>query len=174
MTVPPNHYTTAVGPADFAGGAVCGAYVQVAGARGSILVKIDNLCPECAAGHLDLSNEAFAALDDPVKGRVTIRFEPLRNPPIPGGIVVRVKDGSSRWWLGLRIDNTGDALASVEVADGDGPFRRLARQSWGWTESNPGRGPFRVRIRDVFGQTATLSWIVLAPDRDQVSGTRLY
>ncbi len=174
LTLPPSRYTAAAGPADFGGGAACSSYVRVTGVRGSILVKIDNLCPECASGHLDLSDEAFAAIDDPVKGRVSIRFEAVRNPPVSGGIMVRVKDGSSRWWLGLRIDNTGNALASVEVADGDGPFHSLARQSWGWTENDPGRGPFRVRIRDVFGQTATLDPIVLAPDRNQQTETRPY
>ena len=174
MTIPASRYTAAASPADFAGGAACGSYVRVSGARGTILVKIDNLCPECAAGHLDLSDEAFAAIDDPVKGQVPITFQAVRNPPVAGGIVVRVKDGSSQWWLGLRIDNTGNALASVEVADGAGPFHPLTRQSWGWTVNTPGAGPFRVRVRDVYGQTAVLNRIVLAPDRDQPTSTRLY
>ena len=174
MTIPASRYTAAASPADFAGGAACGSYVRVSGTRGTILVKIDNLCPECAPGHLDLSDEAFAAIDDPVKGQVPIAFEAVRNPPVAGGIVVRVKDGSSQWWLGLRIDNAGNALASVEVADGAGPFHPLTRQAWGWTVTTPGAGPFRVRVRDVYGQTAVLDRIVLLPDRDQPTSTRLY
>ena len=44
--------------------AYCGAYVQVTGRKGTITVRIVDLCPECLAGHLDLSLQAFALIDD--------------------------------------------------------------------------------------------------------------
>ena len=40
---------------EFAGSAVCGECVAVTGPRGSVTVRIVDLCPECLAGHLDLS-----------------------------------------------------------------------------------------------------------------------
>jgi expansin (peptidoglycan-binding protein) len=175
LTIPASRYTAAAGPALFDGGRACGSYVQVTGARGTILVKIDNLCPECPANHLDLSNEAFAAIDDPAKGKVPISFREVRNPSVAGGLVLQVKDGSSQWWLGLHVDNAGNALSKVEVADGAAAFRPLTRQSWGWTqESNPGKGPFRVRVTDVYGQSVVVQGITLTPGTKQPTSSRLY
>lgn len=175
LTFPANGYTAAAGPALFDDGRGCGSWVEVTGARGTVLVKIDNLCPECEAGHLDLSTEAFAAVDDPTKGVVPIVFRVVRNPPVTGGLELKVKDGSSQWWLGLHVDNAGNALASVEVADGDGAFRPLTRQLWGWTlDSSPGAGPYRVRVTDVHGQSTVTTGITLSPGVLQSTTARLY
>ena len=175
LTFPANGYTAAAGPALFDDGRGCGSWVEVTGARGTVLVKIDNLCPECEAGHLDLSTEAFAVIDDPVKGVVPIVSRAVRNPPVTGGLAFKVKDGSSQWWLGLHVDNVGNAVASVEVADGDGAFRALTRQAWGWTlESSPGAGPYRVRVTDVHGQSAVADGITLSPGVLQSTTARLY
>ena len=54
---------TALNAEEYSNAAYCGAYVQVNGAKGSIVVRIVDLCPECLAGHLDLSYQAFAAVD---------------------------------------------------------------------------------------------------------------
>lgn len=175
LTFPANGYTAAAGPALFDDGRACGSWVEVTGARGTVLVKIDNLCPECEPGHLDLSAEAFAAIDDPVKGVVPIVSRVVRNPPVDGGLAFKVKDGSSEWWLGLHVDNVGNAVASVEVADRDGVFRPLTRQFWGWTlESSPGAGPYRVRVTDVHGQSAVADGITLSPGELQPTTAPLY
>ncbi len=174
LTVPKNLYTAAVDPTHFDNGRACGSYVQVTGAKGSILVKIDNLCPECMPGQLDLSTEAFAAIDAPVKGKVAITYRTILNPAIPDELMLQVKTGSSQWWLGLLVDNTGNALESVEISDRGAEFRPLSRQSWGWTQTNPGTGPFQVRLTDVTGQSVTVSDITLTPDIEQPSPVRLY
>jgi expansin (peptidoglycan-binding protein) len=41
-----------------------GAQVRVTGPRGTVTVRIVDLCPECRAGHLDLSREAFGRVGD--------------------------------------------------------------------------------------------------------------
>jgi len=175
LTFPADGFTAAAGPALFDDGRACGSWVEVTGARGTVLVKIDNLCPECEPGHLDLSTEAFAAIDDPVKGVVPIVSRTVRNPPLTGGLAFKVKDGSSQWWLGLHVDDVGNAVASVEVADGEGEFRALTRQFWGWTlESSPGAGPYRVRVTDVHGQSAVAAGITLSPGVLQPTTVRLY
>lgn len=175
LTFPANGYTAAAGPALFDEGRGCGSWVEVTGARGTVLVKIDNLCPECEAGHLDLSTEAFAAVDDPAKGVVLIVSRVVRDPPVADGLAFKVKDGSSPWWLGLHVDNVGNAVASVEVADGEGVFRPLTRQSWGWTlESSQGAGPYRVRVTDVHGRSAVADGLTLSPGVLQTTTVRLY
>lgn len=41
---------------------------------GNVVVKIVDLCPECAPGRLDLSKEAFSAIADPVAGIINIDY----------------------------------------------------------------------------------------------------
>lgn len=176
LSIPSSRYTAAVGPAEFAGSKACGSYLSVAGARGTILVKVDNLCPECATGHIDLSTEAFAALDDPVKGVVPISYRTVRNPAVSGNIVVQVKDGSNPYWLALQLDNIGNALQSVAVAGPSGAFRSMTRsQNAFWVlDDNPGSGPFRVRLTDVAGHVVTLTSIDLKPGVKQTTSAKLY
>ncbi len=176
LSIPASHYTAAVGPAEFAGSKACGSYLSVTGARGTILVKVDNLCPECAKGHVDLSTEAFAALDDPVKGVVPVTYRTVRDPAVSGNIVVQVKDGSNPYWLALQLDNTGNALQSVSVAGPSGAFRAMTRsENAFWVLSdNPGSGPFRVRLTDVAGHVATLTSIDLKPGVKQTTSAKLY
>ncbi|HLE51108.1 MAG TPA: expansin EXLX1 family cellulose-binding protein, partial [Anaerolineales bacterium] len=54
--------------------AVCGAYLYVTGPQGAVTVRIVDLCPECQAGHLDLSREAFAQIAELPQGRVPITW----------------------------------------------------------------------------------------------------
>ena len=46
---------TALNAEEYDNAAYCGAFVQVTGRKGTITVRIVDLCPECLAGHLDLS-----------------------------------------------------------------------------------------------------------------------
>jgi hypothetical protein len=73
-SVPANKYTVALGPSEYAGEAACGTYVDIKGARGTIRAKVTTLCPECSRGHLDLTNEAFAALDALAKGQTSVTY----------------------------------------------------------------------------------------------------
>src|SRR5919199_1691195 len=61
-SVPANKYRVAAGPDLYAHGAACGGYLAVTSGGHTIRVKIDDQCPECGPGHIDLSDEAFAAL----------------------------------------------------------------------------------------------------------------
>jgi len=174
---PADHLTAAAGPDDYAAAAACGGYLDVTGRLGTVRVKVDNLCPECESGHLDLSTEAFARLDDVGRGVTPISFRQVADPALPGGLGFRVKEGSSQWWLALLVDNHGNQLRSVEVTGNGGrSWQRLIRQDWNnWVaERGAGRGPFRVRVTDVRGHTATATGIRLAPGTVQRTSVRLY
>lgn len=174
---PANHLTTAVGPSDFAGGAACGGYLQVTGRKGTITVKVDNLCPECAPGHLDLSTEAFTKLDDPGVGVTPITFHQVVDPAVPAGLSFRVKEGSSQWWLGLLVDNHGNPLRSVEVSSTGGEsWKALTRTSYNYwlAESGAGNGPFSVRVTDVRGHRVTAGGIALKPGVVQTTTVSIY
>lgn len=174
-SVPSTRYTAALGPAEYADGAACGTYVQVKGRKGTILVKVTNLCPECPPGHLDLSDEAFAALDDRVKGRVPMTYRAVRDPAV-GALTVTVKDGSNPWWLAVHVDDHGNPLRSVEVASGQQGWQQMQLQSYGyWLDPDgAGQGPFRLRVTDVRGHRVVLTGVRLRPGTTQRTGVRLY
>ena len=113
-----NPLVVALGNAEYAAGAACGGYLDVKGPKGTVRVKVTDRCPECAAGHLDLSRQAFAKIGDPVAGIIKVTYSKVTSPPVPGPMTVRVKEGSSRYWLALRLDNTGNPLSGVEVQSG--------------------------------------------------------
>ena len=97
--------------------AYCGAYVRVVGAKGTAVVRIVDLCPECKAGHLDLSQEAFALIDDLYKGRVTITWQVV-SPELNGPIAYHFKDGSNQWWTAVQIRNHRNPIAMLEYFSG--------------------------------------------------------
>jgi|GEM_PF-2223446 len=52
----------------------CGQCVLVTGPKGSVKVRIVDLCPGCAHGDLDLSEESFTAIASLSAGRVKITW----------------------------------------------------------------------------------------------------
>ena len=82
---------TEYGNADY-----CGAYVRVNGKLGSVIVRIVDMCPGCGVGHLDLSPQAFALIDDIPLGRVPITWQVV-SPNITGPIRFEFKEKNQ--WL---------------------------------------------------------------------------
>jgi expansin (peptidoglycan-binding protein) len=174
-SVPGDRFTVAAGPDLYARGAGCGGYLTVTAGARTIRVKIDNLCPECRPGHLDLTDEAFAALAPLGKGLIPITYRPVTNPKITGGLAFVVKTGSSRYWLGLLVDDAGNRLRTVEVKAGSG-WQVLTRTDYGYwlAPSGAGAGPFTVRVTDVVGHRAVAHGVRLAPNAVQRTSVRLY
>ena len=159
----------------YSDGAACGTYIDVTGPKGKTRVKVIDSCPECPAGHLDLSLTAFQKIGVKSDGIIPITYKTVRNPSVPGSLSVRVKEGSSQYWLSVLIDNHANQLASVKVAGPGGSFRSATREDFNyWTiPSGAGKGPFKVKVTDVYGNSATLSDIKLAVGRTQKTGTKL-
>jgi expansin (peptidoglycan-binding protein) len=160
----------ALSPADFAGSAACGTVFDVTGPKGTVRVTVADQCPECEPGHLDLAAPAFARIADPVAGIVPIRFTRVVDPPTPGPVRVRVKEGSSRYWLALLPIDTGNPLASVSVRG-----TALARTGYGYwvATAGAGPGPFQVRLTDDRGHSATVT-VPLSVGATVSTGARLY
>jgi hypothetical protein len=159
---------------EYAKAARCGGYLEVRGPDGSVRVKVVDRCPGCAAGHIDLSEGAFARLARLSAGRIDVTYTHLADPPLPGPLTVEVKRGSSRYWLGLLADNAGNPLASVQVRASSGwlPLRRGSDNYW--VASGAGRGPFTVRLTDTQGHQVTVRGIALRPGAAQATGTWMY
>ena len=167
-SVPADDLYVALGPDQYAGSAACGTYLDVTGPKGKVRVKVTDSCPECPAGHLDLSRTAFKKIADEVAGIVPITYKTVRTAP--GPISVTVKTGSSQYWLAVLIDNHGTQLSSVKIG---GRSAQRADYNYWLVESGAGSGPFKIQIKDVYGATASLSGIKLSPGRTQRTTVRL-
>ncbi|WFE38727.1 expansin EXLX1 family cellulose-binding protein [Micromonospora sp. WMMD998] len=172
---PANRLYVALGPSEYAAGASCGGFLDVTGPRGSVRVLVMDQCPECAAGHLDLSAEAFARIADPVQGVVKISYRAVVNPSLPGPLTFRLKEGSSQWWFAVLVGDHGNPLRSVEVRQ-NGSWRAADRQDYNYwlIPSGAGPGPYSIRVTDVYGHRATATGIRMRPGQVQRSTTRMY
>jgi expansin (peptidoglycan-binding protein) len=164
----------AMSPADFGGSAACGTVLDVTGPRGTVRVTVSDLCPECESGHLDLAAPAFARIADPVAGIVPVTFTRVSDPPTTGPVRIRVKEGSSQYWLALLPIDTGNPLASVAVKVG-GAYQALQRSTYGYwiAAKGAGPGPYQVRLTDDRGHTATAT-VPLSVGATVNTGVRLY
>lgn len=145
----------AMNTTDYAGSAACGEYVVVQGPRGSVTVRITDLCPECPAGNIDLSAEAFALIADPGQGRVPITWYVVPGD-VSGPVSYRYKEGSSRWWTGLQVRNHRLPVARLEILPtGASAWIQVQRLDYNYfvhpTAIEP--GPFQVRITAQGGDT---------------------
>jgi expansin (peptidoglycan-binding protein) len=158
----------AMNQTDYRNSLICGAYIQVNGPKGAIVIRIVDRCPECPAGNIDLSREAFAEIADLVQGRVPITWK-LLSPALSGPIVYRFKDGSSKWWLAVQIRNHRNPIWKVEFRDTDGVFKALERQEYNYfVEPDGHSGPvpesLTLRVTDIYGHVLTDSGIPLVAE----------
>ncbi|XVU26625.1 expansin EXLX1 family cellulose-binding protein [Actinoplanes sp. CA-054009] len=156
-------------------GAACGTYIDVTGPKGSTRVKVIDSCPECPAGHLDLSLTAFKKIGVQSDGIIPITYKTVPNAAVPGPISVRVKEGSSQYWLSVLIDNHANRLASVKIAGSGGTFKSATHEDFNyWTlPSGAGNGPFKIKITDVYGNSVTVPNIKLTEGKTQKTSSKL-
>jgi expansin (peptidoglycan-binding protein) len=166
----------ALSPAEYHGAAACGGYVEVSGPDGSVRAEVIDQCPPCASGHIDLSEAAFARIAPLSAGLVSVTYRAVANPPLPAPVALRVKEGSSRYWLALLAMNTGNPLASVQVESAPGDWRDLVRADYDYwiASSGAGDGPFTVRLTDTAGHRVTVRGVTLEPGVVQDTGIRMY
>ncbi|MGH3068272.1 MAG: expansin EXLX1 family cellulose-binding protein, partial [Streptosporangiaceae bacterium] len=163
-------------PSEYGGSAACGSYLQVSGPDGSVTVEVADQCPECQAGHIDLSEQAFARIAPPSAGLVPVTYQAIADPPLPAPLSLLVKAGSSAYYLALLPINNGNPLASVAVSQGSGGWQELSRTTFGYwlASSGAGPGPFSVRLTDSLGHQATVHGITISPGVVQSTGTSMY
>ncbi len=157
---PSDLMVAAMNAVEYENSAVCGEYVYVTGPKGNVTVRIVDLCPECLAGHLDLSVEAFALIADLPQGRVDITWQVV-SPELNGPIAYHFKDGSNQWWTAVQIRNHRNPIASLEYLV-DSQWIAVPRVSYNYfVQTNPGMGPgpYAFRVTDVYGNVLTDSGI---------------
>jgi expansin (peptidoglycan-binding protein) len=158
-----SHAYAALNNADYENARMCGGYVRVTGPRGSTVVKIVDRCPECKAGDIDLSLEAFAAIADPVAGKVPISWQ-LVSPASIGTLQYEIKNGSSAYWLAIQPRNHRNPVVALEISV-NGAWQPLPREQYNYflAPNGLGPGPFTIRVTDIYGQQIVSSGITLSP-----------
>lgn len=148
---PDDLMVAAMNHVDYDNAALCGAYAAVTGPKGSVVVRIVDQCPECPAGDIDLSPEAFVKIADLYLGRVPITWQ-LVSPVLNGPIVYHFKDGSNPWWTAVQIRNHRNPIAKFEYWNGSA-FQEVPRYDYNYfvEESGMWQGPYTFRVTDVFG-----------------------
>jgi expansin (peptidoglycan-binding protein) len=171
---PSSNLYVALGPSEYSQGAACGGYIDVKGPKGTVRVKVVDQCPECPAGHLDLSEAAFAKIGVLNDGIIPITYQGVRDAQTPGPVQIRIKDGASQYWLAVLADNVGAPLRSMEVKTSSG-WSALHQTDYNyWLDDNgAGQGPFTLRLTDVYGRQATVSGITLSPLKTQTTNVFL-
>jgi expansin len=173
---PANGLFVALSPSEYDSAAACGGFMTVTGPDGSVTAQVIDQCPDCATGHIDLSEPAFAKLAPLSAGLINVRYQFLADPARPGPITMEVKSGSSQYWLALLADNTGNPLASVQVETSSGGWLSLARANYNYwiAQSGAGAGPFTVRLTDTRGNQVTVRNVALDPGALQSTGVSMY
>jgi expansin (peptidoglycan-binding protein) len=150
---PDDLMVAAMNAAQYDTAALCGAYVRVAGPKGTVTVRIVDLCPGCRAGDLDLSQEAFAQIANLAQGRVAITWQVV-SPELSGTIAYHFMDGSNQWWKAVQIRNHRNPVATLEYRRADGQWVTVPRRSYNYfVQSSPGMGldPYAFRVTDSYG-----------------------
>lgn len=176
-------YFAALNTADYAAAATCGACVEITrdGTRKVVATVVDQ-CPTatnpgCTAGHIDLSEAAFAQLGDPNEGYlgtgnggavgvISWRYVPC---PTLENVAVRLKEPGNAWWNQLLIVGHRHPIALVETRVG-GAWVRAVRQDYNYWDIksavSPSAWPLSVRVTDVNGaQLELLAELNLSGDQ---------
>jgi expansin (peptidoglycan-binding protein) len=141
----------------------CGAYLLVRAANGaSVVVLVTNRCGPCGPGHIDLSEQAFARLASPDRGKIPVTWR-LLSPAMTRTISIRYDSGSSRSWCGIQVIGHRNPVALLAVRVGGG-WRNLPRAPDNYFISKGGGCGGPIRITDIYGQHLTIYGIALRPD----------
>ena len=178
---------TAINNIQWNGSEASGAFLSVSGPRqregaAPIIVQVSDLLYERSDG-LDLSEEAFAQVADPIDGVVNIDYELIgpgddfQTPygyTIGQGIVVEGISESNPWYGAVRFNNHRYPIESVDLLTESGDTIAMERRDDNrfTIENGALYGAQDLVVTDIFGQQVTLNDIDITngSDADIVTG----
>lgn len=171
---PADDLYVALGRTEYSGATACGSYLDVTGPKGKVRVKVFDSCPECPVGHLDLSRTAFNRIGKEIDGIIPITYRAVPNAPAPGPLSITFVEGTSQYYWAVTIDNHSNPIRSVQAKGPGGGWRTAALEDYNvWIiDGQTGRGPFQVRMTDIYGKTITAKNIKLLPQKRQTTSVR--
>jgi expansin (peptidoglycan-binding protein) len=140
---------------DYDSSCVCGTWVHITGPNGEIEAYIDDECPECKEGDIDLGPIAFSAIANPADGRVPISWNYIAAPVDDTPVSYYWKDGSSKYHIEVQVRNHRYAVNSLEIKPVDSGWMAAERRVYNFfvldKNGQPINGPYKIRITDIFG-----------------------
>ena len=150
----PDRMVAAINGAEYEHAKLCGACLLVTGPASQIVVRVVDICPGCAAGDLDLAQEAFALLAPLDVGRLKIAWRVVPCD-VSGPVEYRFKDTSDNDWTAIQIRNHRYPIATLEARDARGNLRSLERHDDNYFVAQPGlgKGPYVLHVTDSRGHS---------------------
>ena len=161
-------YHGAMNHEDYDTAAPCGAWVHITGPLGEVTAFIDDECPECKKGDIDLGPRTFAVIGDLKDGRIPISWR-YAEAPVTGPIQYFWKEGSSQWHIEVQIRNHRYAIKKVDICVPPDDWIAMPRKTYnffvleGGVSAKP--GPYTLRVTDIFGQQLVDSNVALAAEQ---------
>ncbi|WP_428244010.1 expansin EXLX1 family cellulose-binding protein [Gynuella sp.] len=174
---PDDILTAAMNATDYDNSAACGGVIVVTNENTglSVTVRIDDQCPECAPGDVDLSQDAFAEISELVAGRIPIHWHYIANP-IAGNMKLYFKEGSSQWWTAVQVRDHLYPIKSLgyRISGSGADYTTLPRKPFNYflAESGFGIGPYDFKITDFWDQSVEVAGISLQLTTEIDTGTQ--
>lgn len=165
-------HVAAINLAQWDGAAHCGECLQVTGPLGTTVVKVLDLCPECTAGQLDLSPEAFAAIGDPLQGTVPVQWQRV-DCPVSGNLTYRF-EGSSEFYLSLQPRNHRHGVQSISVLHNGNymPMVRTGSNKFIYATGTGSAANLQFRVSSTAGEVLDQTFPFLQNDLDIPGGSQ--
>jgi hypothetical protein len=175
FTPPADGLYVALGLTQYTKGLPCGSYLDVTGPKGTVRVKVFDSCPECTVGWLDMSRTAWSKIASRSTGWIDITYKAVPNAATPGPLSITFAKGSSQYWWAILIDNNANPIKSVQAKGPGGGWMTASRTDYNFwiIDRNTGRGPFAIRMTDIYGHTATATNVKLIPQKKQATSALL-
>jgi expansin (peptidoglycan-binding protein) len=165
-TIPAGIYGTALSDANWDTAANCGSCVSVTGPSGTkITAMIVDQCPGCGTNHLDLFPDAFAKLAAPSKGEIDVKWD-IVPCGITSPIVLKNKEGTSKFWFSMQVMNSNVPVAKLEVStDGGKTWKATTRKDYNFFENPAGFGAdsVDVKVTATSGSAIVVKSVSIAP-----------
>jgi expansin (peptidoglycan-binding protein) len=175
FTPPADGLYVALGLTQYTKGLPCGSYIDVTGPKGKVRVKVFDSCPECTVGWLDMSRTAWSRIASLSTGWIDITYKAVPNAATPGPLSITFAKGSSQYWWAVLIDNNANPIESVQAKGPSGGWMTASRTDYNFwiIDRNTGKGPFAIRMTDIYGHTATATGVKLIPEKKQATSVSL-
>lgn len=139
----------------------CGSCVHINGPKGQVILKVEDRCPECAFGDIDLSEDAFPLIANVEEGRTLISWRFIECP-LEKNLELYIKEGSSIFWTAIQVRNHPNAIISVELLRNN-EWMILPRSMYNYFVANSGFGepPYSFRVVNEWNDTLIIENIPL-------------
>ena len=171
------YYTAAMNSIDYfdkdTGFSLAGAYIEVMDKDGdTVNVLITDKLPSKKKGNIDLTRQAFKAIEPEATGRMKITWKII---PLPTEDPVSFlwKPSSSKWWAEVQVRNGRYPVKSLEYYNkSKKAYVALERREYNYfrAEKGMGSGPFKFRVTDIYGHTIIEEGIAMNTKSKPVAG----